>query len=303
MTRYKVLLGCIVLAGAAVFLFSSQAAGRVTLKHIHGLSFSADGTQLFLPSHHGLAIYDKNGWGLAPGPTHDYMGFAVTRDSFYSSGHPAPGSPLPNPFGLIKSKNGGQTWESLALSGEADFHLLATSYQTNAVYVFNPAANSRMPQPGLYHTTNDRTQWQRAQAAGVAGQLRCLAAHPTQAQIIAMGTKNGLFLSRDVGEQFHPLMQGTQVLALFFAFDGQHLWVSSFDGTPSLTRLEWQTGQMVPLILPPMEKDAVSYIAQNPVHTREWAIATFQRDVYVSADSGTTWKHIAKQGRTLEVNP
>jgi photosystem II stability/assembly factor-like uncharacterized protein len=228
------------------------------------------------------------------------MGFTVTRDAFYSSGHPAPGSPLQNPFGLMKSPDGGQTWERLGLSGEADFHLLAASYQTNAVYVVNQAPNSRMPQPGLYTTTTDGKQWQRANAAGASGQVRALAVHPTQGQVVALGTTNGLFLSQDAGEQFKPLLRGTQVLALFFAFDGEHLWVSSFDGSPALSRLAWQTGQVEPLTLPALEsQDAVAYIAQNPVNTHEWALATFKRDVYLSLDNGSTWKQIAKQGRTL----
>jgi hypothetical protein len=41
------------------------------------------------------------------------------------------------------------------------------------------------------------------------------------------------------------------------------------------------------------------YIAQNPVNPQEWAMATYKRDVYVSADNGQTWKQIAKQGETL----
>ena len=108
---------------AVTCLLSSAAfaAGSLTLKHIHGLSFSADGSQLFIPSHDGVAIYTKDGWSAAPGPRHDYMGFAVTREFFYSSGHPAPGSPLHNPFGLIKSPDHGQTWRPLGLAGEADF--------------------------------------------------------------------------------------------------------------------------------------------------------------------------------------
>src|SRR3546814_19465798 len=46
-------------------------------------------------------------------PEHDYMGFATTREAFYSSGHPAAGSNLINPFGLIKSTDAGKTWRQL----------------------------------------------------------------------------------------------------------------------------------------------------------------------------------------------
>ena len=138
------------------FLLPPDAnAQAATLQHVHGLAYSADGKQLLIPSHHGLAVYSGGRWSKAPGPEHDYMGFSATRQFFYSSGHPAPGAGLINPFGLLKSRDGGQTWDKLALEGEADFHLLATSYGTNAVYVFTHAPNSRMSRPGIYFTVND----------------------------------------------------------------------------------------------------------------------------------------------------
>lgn len=279
-------------------LVPAYAAASITLHHIHGLSYSADGKQLYIPMHHGLAIYSGNQWSKAPGVAHDYMGFAVTREFFYSSGHPAPGVPLKNPLGLIKSKDQGQTWEPLGLSGESDFHLLATSYQTNTVYVFNAEANARMPSPGLYYTTNDGKEWRAAQGAGLGGSPASLAVHPTQDKVVAVGTRSGVYLSQDYGAHFQRLADAPQVLAVFFAADGQHLWFSSFGGTPSLARVQWQTGQSEPVALPPMDQDTVTYIAQNPVNMQEWAIATYKRDVYVSVDHGHTWKQIAKQGET-----
>jgi photosystem II stability/assembly factor-like uncharacterized protein len=275
-----------------------HAAPSLTLHHIHGLSYSADGKQLYIPMHHGLAIYSDSRWAKAPGPEHDYMGFAVTHEFFYSSGHPAPGVPLKNPFGLIKSQDQGQTWDHLGLSGEADFHLLATSYQTNTVYVFNAAANSRMPRPGLYYTTDDGKTWRAVPGTGIIGSPASLAVHPTQDQVVAVGTRSGVYLSQDNGTHFRPLAEAQPVLAVFFALDGQHLWFSSFDGQPTLTRVQWQTGQRESVALPPLDQDTVMYIAQNPVHLQEWAIATYKRDVYVSADHGRTWTQIAKQGET-----
>lgn len=44
-----------------------------------------------------------------------------------SSGHPGPGSSLPNPVGLIVSDDGGATWTPVSLQGEVDFHALAVS--------------------------------------------------------------------------------------------------------------------------------------------------------------------------------
>ena len=40
----------------------------------------------------------------------------------------------------------------------------------------------------------------------------------------------------------------------------------------------------------------MAYIAQNPASRDEYAIATFQRSVYLSKDSGRTWQQIAARG-------
>ncbi len=121
-------LGLIVLSLGVCLAFPASAASSVTLMHVNGLSFSDDGKQIFMPSHNGVAAYSGGKWSKAAGPEHDYMGFSSTKQFFYSSGHPAPDSGLVNPFGLIKSGDGGRTWQKLGLEGEADFHLLATSY-------------------------------------------------------------------------------------------------------------------------------------------------------------------------------
>jgi hypothetical protein len=298
MTRYALRRTCALWTQvlALCMLVWPLPAGALTLQHIHGLSYSADGTQLYIPMHHGLAIYSNGQWSQAPGPVHDYMGFTVTREYFYSSGHPAPGSSLKNPFGLIRSKDQGKTWEHLGLTGESDFHLMAASYQTNTVYVFNPAPNSRMPSAGLYYTTDAGKQWRPAKAAGLVGSPASLAVHPSQDNVVAVGTRSGVYLSQDHGATFQALANASQVLAVSFASDGQQLWFSSYDGTPALTRVQWQSGQKDQVSLPPLDQDTVMYIVQNPVKAQEWAIATYKRDVYLSHNAGQTWTQIAHQG-------
>lgn len=281
------------------FLLPPRAdAQAVTLHHVHGLSYSADGKQLFIPSHNGLAVYSGGRWSMAPGPAHDYMGFSATKQFFYSSGHPAPGTGLINPFGLLKSADGGRTWSKLGLEGEADFHLLATSHGTNAVYVYTHAPNSRMSKPGVYSTVNDGLAWKRAESKGLEGELSALAVHPVDHKIVAAGTKAGLFISADGGDNFKRLAGGEQVLAVYFDLDGRELWFSSYSGKPALTHQDWSSGKKTNVSLPPLTQDPVAYIAQNPVDRREYAIATFERNVYVSKDQGKTWTQIANRGRT-----
>lgn len=272
------------------------AHASVTLTHVHGLAYSADGKRLMVPSHHGLAVYEDGKWRKAPGPEHDYMGFAATGKALYSSGHPAAGSGLVNPFGLIRSRDGGKSWEKLGLEGETDFHVLGASWNTNAIYVWNPAPSSRMKSPGLHYTLDDGKTWKRPAAQGLAGEPHALAVHPSDPKTVAVATSEGLYLSRNAGERFTRRAGGGEGLAAFFDLDGKHLWYGSFDGAPRLARLPLGEGERQTIDLPPLTKDAVAYIAQNPAQRSEYAIATFQRSVFLSKDGGKTWTPIAERG-------
>jgi photosystem II stability/assembly factor-like uncharacterized protein len=297
----RISASAIVLALAAFASSPASADSGTNLTHVHGLSFSEDGKQLMIPSHNGLAVFQDGKWVKAAGPQHDYMGFAATRDTLYSSGHPAPGSGQTNPFGLIKSSDGGKTWQKLGLEGESDFHTLATSYGTNAVYVVNHQRNSRMDSPGIYYTRNDGFKWQRAEGKGLDPKISSLAVHPTDAATVAAGTDKGLYLSRDSGASFDRLVGGSQVLAEAFDLDGEHLWFSTYSKTPGLSKVALKPGaKPVEVQLPPLKEDAVAYIAQNPAHPDEIAIATFKRSVYLRKGDGSTWKQIANEGATHE---
>src|SRR5882762_7307955 len=278
--------------------FAAQAEAQVTLMHVHGLAYSSDGKRLMIPSHHGLAVYENGKWSKAPGPQHDYMGFAATGKNLYSSGHPAPGSALINPFGLLRSRDGGRTWEKLGLEGESDFHILATGWNTNAVYVWNPAPSPRMKRPGLHYSLNDGFVWTPARASGLEGEPRALAVHPDDAAIVAAATSSGVFLSRDSGERFVRLAGAAEGLSVCFDLDGKSLWYGTFDGRARLSRAPLGGGTGAPVDLPALGQDAVAYISQNPAARSEYAIATFERSVYLSKDGARIWKRIAERGRT-----
>lgn len=299
-TIRAVTLALILFSGVTGSL-SALAAGGVQLTHIHGMSYSVDGARLLIPSHHGLAVFEKGKWRKADEPAHDYMGFSATRDAMYSSGHPAPGSALINPFGLIKSKDGGKTWQKLGLEGESDFHTVATGYANNTVYVVNHAMNSRMNQLGIYFTRNDGLQWTWAEGKGLTGEIRSLAVHPTDANVVAAGTANGLYLSRNAGQDFEPIVTGQQVLGTAFDLEGKRLWFGTYAGKAALMRLALASGAKPEAVsIPALTDDAIAYIAQNPARPREMAIATFKRNVFLSSDQGRSWKQIARDGDARE---
>lgn len=292
-------LKALVLAGLLCGAGLAAAQGGPTLTHIHGLAYSPDGKRLMVPSHHGLAVYESGKWSKAPGPQHDYMGFVATGKHLYSSGHPAPGSGLVNPFGLIRSRDGGKTWDRLTLEGETDFHVLSASWNTNVICVWNPAPSSRIREPGLHCTENEGATWRKARASGMEGDPIAVAVHPDNPSLMALGTSEGVYESADVGQSFEKIGGPGVGTSVFYDLDGKHLWIAAHDGKEAhLGRARLRGGPVTQVTLPRLPKDAVSYIAQNPARRSEYAIATFERSIYLSQDGGRSWKQIASAGRT-----
>jgi hypothetical protein len=138
--------------------------------------------------------------------------------------------------------------------------------------------------------------WKAVRAEALAGEPRGLAAHPDHAAVMAVATSEGLYVSTDSGERFARLAGDGEGLAAFFDLDGKHIWFSSFDARPTLSRIALEGGRAVKISLPALTKDAVAYTAQNPARRLEYAIATFERSVYLSNDAGQSWKQIADRG-------
>lgn len=95
------------------------------LDHVHAAVY-VDG-QLLIGTHSGVAAADPASGAVSKrgASQDDFMGLAGSDDVLVASGHPGAGSTLPDPVGLIRSTDGGQTWEPVSLTGEIDFHALA----------------------------------------------------------------------------------------------------------------------------------------------------------------------------------
>ena len=154
-----------------------------------------------------------------------------------------------------------------------------------------------MRQAGIHYPLDDGRKWQRAEARGLRGKLVGLAVHPSDPTVVAAGTDQGLFLSRDAATSFQALVSGRPVLAQAFDLDGRQLRFSGHAGQATLARIALSAGaKPEEIALPAMKEDAVAYIAQNPAQRDEIAVATFKRSVFVSTDQGRTWKQVAKEG-------
>ncbi|GAB3548581.1 hypothetical protein GCM10027404_12700 [Arthrobacter tumbae] len=235
--------------------------------HIHGMSVDPGTNRVLLATHDGL--FDVSASPAAQiGPTIDLMGFtAAAPDEFYASGHPGPGSGLPDPVGLIRSTDGGRTWQPLSLQGESDFHALAAT--DGGIVGFD----------GELQVTGDGTDWQ---AAVDQFPVHHLAGSPRDSIVLAT-TEDGLQRSADGGATWVTV--GDAPLLVFTALSEEKAAGISPDG-----------------VIYTSSDGGVSWVVQGSVDGEASAIATQVIDdstqriwvathdsVQVSNDNGQTF--------------
>ncbi|MBV1778847.1 exo-alpha-sialidase [Paeniglutamicibacter sp. ABSL32-1] len=277
------LLGALVLGGCAVAPQSQGATAGNSLNpaaapgeaavtvegypraHVHGIAAIGD-NKVLLATHEGL--YDVS---VSParriGPLVDWMGFSLGANEFYASGHPGPGTDLENPLGLMRSTDGGETWDTLSRSGISDFHALTVS--RNAIIGFD----------GALRSTADGKNWQdrdpRIRPA-------TLAADPSGTTVLAT-TEQGIWRSTDDGQSFSEPNPGAPVLQ-YVALAGQTAvgftpdnvaWTSTDGG------VNWSEGARAAGMV-----DAV-------------ALGRGGKDIWVSSSAGVEYSTNAAKGFTV----
>jgi hypothetical protein len=289
--RLLALIGCTLLSAVA-----PPAAGSELQFHIHGLGFSPDGGGLLVATVDGLVEYREGLWSRVSGEPLDLKGFSITADAMYASGYRQGRSPPSGPLGLVRSRDGGATWEPVLLAGDASFPIAAAGHRSRAIYFLSVESVPRIPVPGLHVAHDCGRTWQRVAARGISGRILRLAAHPGDGRIVAAGTTTGLFLSRDGGERFRRIARGGVVSAVAFDHRGREL-LYAFAYSHHLIAATTDGRQRRVVELPVARSDFVDYVAVSPTDARVLAIATRWRDVFLSVNGGATWDRIAAHGR------
>lgn len=247
-----------------------QADSGLPSTHIHGLSVSGDTSQVLLATHDGLFDVTKEPANKIGG-TNDLMGFTGAKDHgvFYASGHPGAGSDLPNPLGLIRSVDGGKTWEQLSRQGESDFHALTTT--KSGIVAFD----------GELRTTPDGKTWKTVAAAFAPA---ALAGHPDSDTVLAT-TPEGVRRSTDGGNTWEPLQAGPVIQFAAFAHPAGAAGVEpdgtvhySADAGATWTRKGRINGEVQAIA-------AVKGADGNP-----WIWAATAEGIVASTDGGTTFR-------------
>ncbi|AYA77584.1 hypothetical protein DOE78_20350 [Bacillus sp. Y1] len=272
--------------------FFESFAGKID--HIHGLGYVGDQEAAFFAAHDGLKVYENGTWLKTKKENNDYMGFNATDDGFYSSGHPGTDSKLPNPIGIMKSVDNGQTLQSLGFEAEVDFHLMAVGYNNHQIFAMSPHKNSIMKADAFYVSEDDGANWKEVTASGLKGEFIGLAVHPTNKNILAAAGEDGIYLSKNQGETFELLTTGTQGTSVYFT--GDSLLYGEYDGQPSLVIRNLTDDKEEEIALPEMKEDAVMYAAINPKNEHEITFVSFNNDIYQTTDHGESWNLLAKSG-------
>lgn len=165
--------------------------------HVHGLGVNPADGALVIATHTGLfrATRGEQRARRVGDLYQDTMGFTVVGpDRFLGSGHPDARADLPPLLGLIRSEDGGRTWDAVSLLGEADFHVLRAAGRQ--VYGFDSTKARFLVSADGGRSWDERTPPEP---------LVDLAIDPSHAEHIVGSGEAGLFTSRDAGRRWRRL--------------------------------------------------------------------------------------------------
>lgn len=197
---------------------TSSDSRTVPWIHVHGLGVDPSDSNILYIATHGDFYKSVNG-GMpvkVDKQRADYMAFSAPQTSgipLYASGHPSTGGNT----GLIKSTDGGATWQSVAavLDPPIDFHAMAVSNSDpNTIIGFDSGGR------GLFKTIDAGKTWDKFDYPGQY--VTALAISPNDPKVILAGTNDGVSQSNDGAATWTQLNQykGIGVMALAFDTDG-----------------------------------------------------------------------------------
>jgi hypothetical protein len=215
--------GALVLAGCGADTAAGGEGGghasgeEVTLEHVHGLGVDPADDTLYAGTHHGLVRIPPDGQlTRIADRVQDFMGFTVVGPEHYlASGHPGAGQDGPGNLGLIETTDGGRTWTTLSLAGEADFHALDAA--GGMIYGYSG---------GRLLVSEDGENWTDRGDMRIAD----LATDPTDPQRVLATTEGGLVVSDDAGGTFAAVPDAPLLALVDIADGGQAAGVAP-DGT------------------------------------------------------------------------
>lgn len=281
---------------------SKTLDSQYTVEHVHGLAYTKDDS-IYMASHEGLITTKDQGekWSVVGDTDFDFMGFQILSDgTMLTSGHPGPNTDLPDPLGLMESKNNGEAWNSKSLLGEVDFHILAAN-ESNPNLLFGVIQMETGDyKTGIYKSTDKGENWVNVNSTGLSEDLHgiyTLLSLPNDENVLLAGTNQGVYRSEDGGKTW-KVTDGKRLITAFTVKPGTSELVSY-----SITKEEvgmmiskdngvtWEKTGL------DLGKDAVAYFAIHPEQPKKMAAITFENNLLISEDGGQNWETLMDKGK------
>lgn len=256
-------------------------------RHVHGLGIDPSDRNILYIATHGDFYQSING-----GPPvkvdkqrADYMAFNAPTNAgipLYASGHPATGGNT----GLIKSTDGGKTWQQVAtiLDPPVDFHAMTVSKSNPEIIIGFDSAGR-----GLFKTIDAGQNWQTLQFPEY---MSALAISPTDPNVVFAATGKGIYQSTDGANNWAQIDQYKGLLMFTVAFDEKESLYASTDqfglSKSSDFGKTWEKINSPNLTIMSIAVDSEN----NILHVAGYSPDGFQ-EVYKSSDEGSTWDLIA----------
>lgn len=253
------------LALLVISLPNADAATIEDLTHIHNIRILEN--QILIGTHEGLYQYiNKNDIKEVGKERFDIMGLSVLGKTLFASGHPGSDSKLPQPVGLLRSKDGGKNWEKISLQGKVDFHLLELS--NTEIYGGDSSSGN------LFYSKDLGKNWSnlgKNTFADIAPNPKTLGA--------ALALREGvIFKTSDVFKTIQPLTVKNKISALewnatrLIAASGKELLISKNLGK------SWQSLFKF--------NDNIGAIAQS----KDVIVVAAGASIFISTDSGVSFQ-------------
>ena len=300
----KIIAAVLAVATLVTAAAAQPPGDRVDIHHIHGLAIDRhDARVVYVATHTGLARLESGAPPAWVGAQRfDFMGFTThpsTAGVMFASGHPDVPTYQRDKvgnLGLLVSRDGGRTWQSVALRGEADFHAMTYSPRDGGRLFGWSVAGER----GLYRISTATWKAERLTAAGLDNVIS-LAASPDPRGPLLAGTASGLRVSRDGGATWTAaagLPAGAPVTAVVYhPTDAGRVYAYVHKVGGGLHRSEdgGRTWKATGFTAGP---DTL-VVALAAGHADDVAMATSAADVARSGDGGASWIALVTRGRAV----
>lgn len=252
-------------------------------RHIHGLGIDpADRDTLYIATHGDFYQSKDGGPPIKVDKTRaDYMAFNAPTSvgiPLYASGHPSTGGNT----GLIKSTDGGQTWEvvSTVLDPPVDFHAMSVS-KSNPDTIIGFDSGGR----GLFKTTDAGKTWETLQYPNY---VSALAISPNDSQLVFAGTGKGIFQSGDGAKSWTQLNEYKGILVFALTFDEDDTLYAS-TSTFGLSR-SYDFGKTWEKIKgPDLTIASIAVDSENKIIYVAGYVPEGYQEVLKSSDDGKSW--------------